>query len=163
MHRIYGLEKDSLYLANVFSVWVEHGKQPKNESYEYIVVPGIDYNGLKKYSTKLPVEIISNTSEIQAVKQHKLQQVGMAFFQAGQLDISENISVKTNSPILLLFDFKSNKLTASEPTGKINVVSISIISNGKKPVVKELNFEELNNNGLGGKSISLDLEDTLKL
>jgi hypothetical protein len=89
--------------------------------------------------------------------------VGIAFFRAGQLDISENISVKTNSPILLLFDFKSKKLTASEPTGKINTVSISIISDDKKPVVEEFNFEELNSKGLGGKSISLDLKNTIKL
>jgi hypothetical protein len=89
--------------------------------------------------------------------------VGIAFFRAGQLDISENISVKTNSPILLLFDFKNNKLTASEPTGKINTVSISIISDNKKPVVEEFNFEELNSKGLGGKSISLDLKNTIKL
>lgn len=157
MHRIYGLEKDSVYTSDVFSIWFDHGKSPKNGSYEYIVVPGITQAKFNNYSKNLPVQVLSNTKEIQAVKHTKLKICGIVFYEAGQFKISDDLTVKTDKPVLLLFDFKNKRLSVSEPTGKHDEVSISLISEGKTIAEEKINFEQLLAKGLGGKSISIDL------
>jgi chondroitin AC lyase len=80
MQRIYGLGKDTVYTSPVFSLWFNHGIKPKSESYQYIVVPGTDENKLKNYTDELPITILSNTKEVQAVSHNKLQLTGIVFY-----------------------------------------------------------------------------------
>ena len=153
MRRIYGLGKDSVYTKDVFSAWFEHGTKPQNKNYEYIVVPGTKQKTFNKYSKKLPVEILSNTAEIQAVKHIQLKKVGIVLYKAGKYKLANNLTIESNHPVLLFIDLKDKKISASEPTKTINRINISVTLD-KNTIDKTFDFTIFNAKGIGGKSIT---------
>ena len=150
MQRIYGLGKDTVFSYPVFSLWFNHGIKPKNETYEYIVVPGISENELEKYAQSLPIEIISNTNEIQAVSHKKLQITGIVFYKKGVFK-TDDLQVKVNKPCLLLLDKKNNSISVSDPTAKLDEIEVSLIRNNKIVFNKTVN---LLSDGFAGKSVT---------
>jgi chondroitin AC lyase len=129
MQRIYGLGKDTIYSQDVFSVWFNHGQRPKNKNYEYIVVPGVNSNDLIKYSKNLPVNILSNTPDIQAVSHKELQIIGIVFRTAKKLQIKE-IEIEVDQPCLVLIDMKNDEISITDPTTEKKEINVSIKNNG---------------------------------
>ncbi len=68
----------------VFKIWVNHGTAPQNASYQYIVIPGITVEGIKKYNRSV-IQILKNTAELQAVKHTVLNMLQAVFYKAGTL------------------------------------------------------------------------------
>ncbi|MCL2088831.1 MAG: discoidin domain-containing protein [Oscillospiraceae bacterium] len=61
--------------ANVFSAWIDHGKNPDNDSYEYIVLPGKNAAQTEQYANNIPITILANTPDIQAVQKDHITQI----------------------------------------------------------------------------------------
>ncbi|MBT2564302.1 polysaccharide lyase 8 family protein [Pedobacter sp. ISL-68] len=81
---------------NVFKIWLNHGKNPQNASYQYIVVPGIDAAGLKKYNRSM-IQVLKNTDELQAVKHTGLDMLQAVFYKAGTL-AANGLSLQVDQP-----------------------------------------------------------------
>ena len=71
------------YTTNVeqpyFEIRIEHGKNPTNAGYAYAVLPYADSKKLAAYHTSPDVEILSNDSTLQAVKEKTLGITGYVF------------------------------------------------------------------------------------
>ncbi|MBT3383508.1 MAG: hypothetical protein HN778_18925 [Prolixibacteraceae bacterium] len=153
MQRFCGLGKDTVYSYPVFSLWFNHGIKPKNETYEYIVVPGVDDKELIKYSADLPLEILLNSKNIQAVSHKKLQITGIVFYKKGVLK-TDSLTVNVNHPGIVLIDEKNGSVSICDPTAKLEVIKIGIKKNGR------FIFDEtvkLPSGGFSGKSVSIRL------
>ncbi|WP_434979873.1 polysaccharide lyase family 8 super-sandwich domain-containing protein [Daejeonia sp. YH14] len=89
---------------NVFSLWINHGKRIKNSSYAYIILPNITPESIKKnYQDHLPIEILSNTSAVQAVRNHNLKITQIVFRQPGGLVFDESRhKINVNKPCLVM-------------------------------------------------------------
>nr|WKN38904.1 polysaccharide lyase family 8 super-sandwich domain-containing protein [Tunicatimonas sp. TK19036] len=124
LQRIYGLGKDTVYTEDVFSLWFDHGKKPRSDAYEYIVVPATDTAALSAYQENPPVTILSNSAEVQAVSHQKLQLTGMAFYQAGELMISDELTVIAADPVLIMVDLNKEVITVSDPTTRLQKTHI---------------------------------------
>ncbi len=59
-----GRDYENMYVT----MWIDHGKNPKNASYEYIVIPRCDENWLNAYCNRNDVKIIENSEWIQCVQ-----------------------------------------------------------------------------------------------
>ncbi|WP_083505426.1 polysaccharide lyase 8 family protein [Pedobacter ginsenosidimutans] len=81
---------------NVFKIWLNHGINPQNASYQYVVVPGIDAAGLKKYNRSM-IQILKNTDELQAVKHTGLDMLQAVFYKAGTL-ATNGLSLQVDQP-----------------------------------------------------------------
>ena len=68
---------------------IEHGANPKDASYAYAVLPYADKEKLAAYSASPDVEIISNTTSLQAVREKKLGITGYVFHTEGKCDLVE--------------------------------------------------------------------------
>ena len=68
----------------VFSAWIEHGRAPKGARYAYVVAPDIAAADMAAYAKNLPIEIVSNTKSVQAVRHTKLGILQVAMYQAGK-------------------------------------------------------------------------------
>ena len=154
MQRIYGLGKDTVYAPEVFSLWIDHGIKPKNATYEYIVVPATGETTLTEYAEHIPVTILSNTSQLQAVSNTKTGCTGIAFYKAGKCTVNANLSIKVNKPVLLLYDARNQQISVSDPTTKLTNAMITVAAKNKKNQRFTVDFPT---EGFAGKSVILNL------
>lgn len=132
IRRIYGLGEDTIFSSKVFSLWFDHGTKPTDESYEYIVIPGKSSAEVSQYVQDLPITILSNTSELQAVSRNNLNITGIVFHKPGEFAIHNDLTVGVDKPSLLLVDHHKGILTVSDPTAKLQEITITLNhSNGK--------------------------------
>jgi chondroitin AC lyase len=69
--------------GTVFQITLDHGVRPSGAAYAYTVIPGASAADLNKRRQKDPVQIISNTADVQAVR-HQVQGIlQAAFYSAG--------------------------------------------------------------------------------
>ncbi|KQM69428.1 hypothetical protein ASE74_05375 [Pedobacter sp. Leaf216] len=93
-YRVNHFQSKTELKHNVFKMWLNHGQNPQNGSYQYIVVPGIDVAGLKKYNRSM-IEILKNTDEIQAVKHTGLNMLQAVFYKPGTLN-ADGLSLRVD-------------------------------------------------------------------
>ncbi|MFK5972402.1 MAG: polysaccharide lyase family 8 super-sandwich domain-containing protein [Flavobacteriaceae bacterium] len=119
----------------VFKLWLNHGEQPSDASYEYIVVPATSVKKLEEGDSKKNITILSNTPEIQAVKNNELHITQIVFYKAGELKISDGLILKIDSPGIIMIKTENNQLTAitaSDPNRELNKIHISVSSRIEK-------------------------------
>lgn len=86
---------------DVFSLWIDHGVQPVNQSYTYVVVPDTTPDKMREYVQHLPVAVVTNSPELQAVW-NRTAKVGMAaLYQVGTVRLGE-LQCRVSQPCLLL-------------------------------------------------------------
>lgn len=119
-----------LVTEGVFMLGFNHGNHPDNASYQYIVVPNISEQALEKsYKNNRGIAIISNTANVQAVKNNKLAIAQIIFYGAGEVAISKQIKLKMASQGMAMLKMKDNrvkKLTLSDPSRKLSSILVTI-------------------------------------
>lgn len=95
---------NKLVSEEVLKIWFDHGVNPQNGSYAYMVFPGITENELKTiHDTGTTYRILSNNKDIQAVKSKEEQEVQAVFYQPGKLLLENKLNLKMdNSGIILI-------------------------------------------------------------
>lgn len=68
------------HTRNYLTVWMDHGVDPDDGSYSYIVLPGKSAQEVSEYSACPDVILWANNSSVQAVKETKLGIVGANFW-----------------------------------------------------------------------------------
>lgn len=114
----------------VFMLGFNHGNRPDNASYQYIVVPNVSTKELiETAGNNRSIEILSNTSAIQAVKSNKLGISQLAFYKAGEVEISEDYKVSMDSQGMAMLKMKGSRieeLTVSDPSRKLSRMMITV-------------------------------------
>ncbi len=137
----------------VFSLWFDHGTNPTNASYSYIVVPGIDTPEKAQAYNASAIEIIENTANIQAVINKSLNILQIIFHKAGTLTYGD-MSVTVNQPCAFMLK-NGTFVTVSDPAQANSLISVSIMSKG----VEYKKFISLNTTaGMAGTSVTTDFQ-----
>ena len=114
---------------DVFKVWLDHGKRPGDATYEYIISPATTIGILEKNTSKNNIEILSNTPEIQAVKNKESQICQVVFYKAGKIRIAENFKLVSDHPGIVMLKMDGNKVTkisVEDPTRGLDSYHLSI-------------------------------------
>jgi chondroitin AC lyase len=147
--------------ADLFKLWFDHGKNPQDGSYEYILVPGADKEQLESLEKDFPFEI-SNEIYIQAVLTKDKTLAGIIFYRAGKFD--RDYGIEVNKPCVMMLRKKPEGLQVSiaDPTQMEKEIQITFkgefthdharVENGKTIVSVTLPQGEE-----AGKTITLDL------
>jgi chondroitin AC lyase len=121
---------EEIVSKEVFMLGFDHGNRPNNASYEYIVVPDVSEKELTDTAgNNRNIEILSNTSDLQAVKNNKLEICQMAFYKAGEIEISKDLKLRMDSQGMAMLKMQGNKireLTISDPSRKLNRITITV-------------------------------------
>ena len=121
---------DEIVTEDVFLLGFNHGNRPRNASYQYIVVPGVNPAELAETSVNnREIEILSNTPELQAVNHRGLGICQMVFYKAGEVEISEGYTVKMDSQGMAMLKMKGNRigeLSVSDPSRKLTRVTLTV-------------------------------------
>lgn len=116
---------------NVFTLWLDHGVQPQNAGYSWIVVPGIDAASAASYSQNLPVSILVNTPDLQAVRHNQLERTEVVFYKAGVIKINDQLILQANSPCIVMIKTRSKsieQIAVAEPTQKLSSLQLKLVN-----------------------------------
>lgn len=113
---------------DVFKLWVDHGTRLSNGSYEYIVVPAVTEQEMSSVVSR-DVEILANSSEIQAVKHTGLQICQAVFYKAGELQLSNNLKIICDNPGIVMVKMDGEKITevsVADPNRELGRFHLSV-------------------------------------
>jgi len=120
---------------DVFSIWINHGERPSDQSYEYMIVPATTVEKLEQNTSRNNVSIISNTPEVQAVKHDDLRMCQAVFYKAGEVQITDRITLKCHSPGMVMLKAGGGNITqisVSDPNRELGEIHLSISSKFEK-------------------------------
>lgn len=114
----------------VFSLWIDHGKQPVDQTYHYMVVPGVSAQELAETSLdQRSIELLSNTVHLQGVLNKKQGICQLAFYRAGKVDVSDNLNLQLDSQGMVMLKLNQNRiqqLTVSDPSRKLSRMLVAV-------------------------------------
>ncbi len=130
-----------------FELGLEHGKNPTDATYAYAIMPYASLEKLDTYVKNPDVEILANTSRVQAVVEKTLDIRCYAFHEAADL-----AGVMVDAPCLVTMTH--NTLSVSDPTRELEKLTVTVWSS-LEITEKAPNMQVLHR---GGKTIiTLDL------
>lgn len=104
-------------------MWIDHGVNPHNEKYSYVLLPNKSKEEVKKYNENPNIEILSNNESVHAVKEKELNITAANFWEDNQS--VDFISSDKQSSVIVREDNNVLKVGISDPTmkneGKIRV------------------------------------------
>ena len=144
---------------DVFKLWLDHGMQPANASYQYIVVPSTTEKEMDKAGQQ--VKILSNTPKIQAVSHSGLNICQIIFYSSGEIKVSENLKISIDSPGTVMVKMEGStvkQISVADPSRKLGKIHVSITGRIEK---NGTNFTSLWNKEKGLSDIAIDLPQTV--
>lgn len=113
---------------DVFKLWLDHGARPSEETYAYIVVPVTTVAGLEQNTAKENISILANTPEVQAVRHAGLGMCQAVFYEAGEVQVTENLKLASATPGIVLFQQSDNglRLTVSDPNRQLGKMLLTV-------------------------------------
>ncbi|HWS00573.1 MAG TPA: polysaccharide lyase family 8 super-sandwich domain-containing protein, partial [Prolixibacteraceae bacterium] len=121
--------KNEPVLNNIFKLWFDHGMNPQQSKYSYILVPGATAKIMKKMEERPEFTILYNNPDIQAVLTPDASLSGVIFYKAGKADLMGGIEVDKPCIVMLRKENGYLKIFLSDPTQKLDQVRLTL--NGK--------------------------------
>lgn len=103
-------------ISNAFAeIVINHGMNPQEDTYQYVIILNVDRNGLRAYSNNSPVEILENSTSVQAVRQRKLGITGVNFW-TNEICSAGGITCHGKASVMLQEEEGRITLAVSDPT-----------------------------------------------
>ncbi|MBE9918163.1 hyaluronate lyase [Paenibacillus donghaensis] len=112
---------------NYASLAFEHGNQPDNASYAYILLPGKDAKATQAYSENPKIKILSNTDQLQAIEHKALDIIAANFWTPGKAGF---ISAQNPASVMLKEVNGEISLAVSDPTQQQSKITIELHKQG---------------------------------
>jgi chondroitin AC lyase len=112
----------------VFNIGFNHGLRPKNESYAYMVIPKITEKELSQNLSR-GIEIIQNTSEIQAVRNNSMGITQIVFYKGNSITLGDDKMISVDGPAILMLKSTNGQIAeivVSDPTRTQSHLTISL-------------------------------------
>ncbi len=144
--------------ASFTELWFDHGVNPVDSSYEYVILPGKSVEETKNYSQNPDIEILSNTNKLQAVYNKKLDMYAIVFWEAGTF-----ADVTVSAPMMVMYQKTSDgiEFAVSDPTHKLTKETISFTGQLVSGINKDISssaFDKVITFASGTNNLSVDFE-----
>ena len=147
---------DTEIVKQYFSVYLNHGKDPKDETYAYVILPMFSKEEVENYDTsRFKIEKLDGKAHI--VRDTKTDIVAINFWNDGE---NEFEGIKTKYPLSIIKDEKDGilKLYVSDPTQAQNE-NVSLEINGKYKLIEKSSDKILVKTENGVTKLNLDLKN----
>ena len=108
--------------VSFLELYIDHGKKVTDGEYAYVMLPTMTKEETDAYCASPEVEILSNTSEIQAVRDNSSNTTGYIFHKAGSFD---GVTVSDACAVLI----QGNTVAFSDPTMKPEALTVTVDGN----------------------------------
>ena len=134
-------------VKNYFELWFDHGKNPQNAEYSYVILPGKTSEEMKEYEKNPNVEILANTDEVQAVGYKNKSVIGANFWQDKAASVS-GISSDKKASIIVKQSGDVVEIGVSDPTMKnLGTIEVDIDKEFGEVISADSNVTVAANNG----------------
>ncbi|WNJ19750.1 polysaccharide lyase family 8 super-sandwich domain-containing protein [Pontibacter sp. G13] len=154
-------QKSETATVNVFQLSINHGKSPQEGTYQYIMVPDVTAAEMPAYVANMPVTILENDKDKQAVSHKNLNKTQMVFYSPNQKITTESgIEVSTDIPAIMML---------TEETGGKLKISVSDANHSGADKIHIKIAQEVNGNNVtydaasGTSTITVNLQTGLYL
>ena len=147
---------DTEIVKQYFSVYLNYGKDPKDETYAYVILPMFSKDEVENYDTsRFKIEKLDDKAHI--VRDTKTDIVAINFWNAGE---NEFEGIKTKYPLSIIKDEKDGtlKLYVSDPTQAQNE-NVSLEINGKYKLIEKSSDKIFVKTENGVTKLNLDLKN----
>jgi hyaluronate lyase len=147
---------DTEIVKQYFSVYLNHGKDPKDETYAYVILPMFSKEEVENYDTsRFKIEKLDGKAHI--VRDTKTDIVAINFWNNGE---NEFEGIKTKYPLSIIKDEKDGilKLYVSDPTQAQNE-NVSLEINGKYKLIEKSSDKILVKTENGVTKLNIDLKN----
>ena len=139
---INGTQSDGLVEKDVFSLWINHGKNPDNACYQYAVLPDRTREETAALAQDFPLAVVRNDSMAQVVYSETLGQYGIVCYEAGTVELPDGLMIEVDRPVIFLLKMSGGKydFVAADPLydGGDAVLDVSVSERAKDGNVKEM-------------------------
>lgn len=109
--------------GDVFKFWINHGVNPHDAKYAYIVVPALkSEEEMESYNPKV-VDILVNNDILQAVYHKDLKILQAVFYQPSKLETND-FSVGVDKPCVLMLKGDKKEIFISDPLFKEKSINV---------------------------------------
>lgn len=100
---------------NFFTMWYDHGKQPVDAQYKYVLLPNMTDDKVTSYANNPDTEILSQTDDVHAVREKTLNVTGYNFWNSKGGTVT---GASSDGMLTLITKDKDNEFEASmtDPT-----------------------------------------------
>ncbi|HZG17382.1 MAG TPA: polysaccharide lyase 8 family protein [Candidatus Bathyarchaeia archaeon] len=108
---------------NFLTLWFDHGRNPSNEKYAYILYPNQSYSNFTQYVRNPEAHIIRDTSSIHAVREETLGIIAVNFWEDGEVE-----GIRSESPASVVMQENNGEITLaiSDPTHNQETLEIEL-------------------------------------
>ncbi len=117
--------------AGIFTLWINHPAQAKQNQYAYCVFPAATADNIGSRGAAFTV--VSNTSKLQLVENTQKQLAGIVFVQPGQASTKTFQTVSASIPCVLMMvkKYAAEELSVVDPTHHESSIQITLQGNKK--------------------------------
>ena len=155
----------TVYTDNYLRLWYNHGTNPTNANYSYVILPNMTATSVSNYALNPDIIIVSNTPVVQAVKNSALGVVAANFWTSGT-NSADIITVNNKASVITFSNFNTYSVGVSDPTQTntkpisvtLNFPALSLISADPGVTVQQLSPKiilSVNVNGADGQSFQV--------
>lgn len=116
---------DTPVTQKFFTLGRNHGENPHNSKYAYVILPNLGVLETKEYANQPSIKILSNTEDVHAVENTKLSIKGFNFFTDKMTKVS-NVTSFNQASILIKTDRDTMTIAVSDPTMNLNKMKLSV-------------------------------------
>ena len=147
---------DTEIVKQYFSVYLNHGKDPKDETYAYVILPMFSKEEVENYDTsRFKIEKLDDKAHI--VRDAKTDIVAINFWNNGE---NEFEGIKTKYPLSIIKDEEDGilKLYVSDPTQAKNE-NVSLEISGKYKLIEKSSDKIFVKTENGVTKLNIDLKN----
>jgi hypothetical protein len=142
----------NLISRNYLALWFDHGTNPVNSSYSYVLLPGKSATDTASYAASPQVSVIQNSGSIQAVSQGQLG-ITAANFWNDDNQTAGPITINRKSSVVVQLTETNVAVAVADPT-QTNTTGITVTLN--QPVTQVISLDS----GVGVGQLSPTLQFT---
>ena len=122
---VAGIYPDERMKANLFRLWIQHGRDPQGGSYAYVLFPEADQEELEELEKDFPYRTW-NCRDLQAVLAGDGTMMGIVFYQPGRIDAGFGVGADKPCMMMLKKIPEGIQVSVSDPTQKVREVRFTI-------------------------------------
>ena len=145
---------EQLETRDLFTAWIDHGTTPRSASYAYVVVPGLSRNDGAGHVGKVPVRVLANNDQIQAVAHDQLGLTGAAFYHPGGVKIREGYKVHVDKACLMLLQERGGEFEVTLTNPRNTALDVRVRMVAQKEGTSHEVVVALPGGSISGSSIS---------
>jgi hypothetical protein len=119
---------DDIQSVNMFQLAVDHGINPIDEQYQYVVIPNVSAAEMPSLVAQMNVQIVANTETVQAVQNLSDNVTQIVFYEPAALTLPDGLSVSSDQPALIILTRPEGELevTVADPLHSISLDHLTL-------------------------------------